>query len=351
MNGQVDQQTSEVPIAGRSAEGWRRLLPDPARFSGLYVLIGLVVLYAIWLPDTFLTRATLTSIAGDQAITLIVALGLVVALSAGQFDLSAASNLGASAVLCGYLMTKADMSWGLAIIVTLAFGALVGAVNGVLVRIGVDSFISTLGMSSVLLAVTALVSGNQFIGPFPRGFRDIATPRIGSIPIVTVYAIVLALLAWYVLERTAVGRRHYATGANPDAARLAGVRTHRYALGSLVVAAVFASAAGILVAARIGQVSPQLGLSYLLPAFAACFLGATQIKAGRFNVWGTVLSIYLLATGVKGLQLAGGQLWVTDMFNGVALIGAVTMSVIGRKRREARLRERARRAEGFHAAS
>jgi ribose transport system permease protein len=112
---------------------------------------------------------------------------------------------------------------------------------------------------------------------------------------------------------------------------------------TFVISGVFSSLAGILVTAKIGEVSPSLGPPYLLPAFTACFLGATQLKPGRFNVWGTVLAIYLLATGVTGLELVGGPLWVTDMFNGVALVGAVTVAVVVQKRRAARLRAAADR--------
>jgi ribose transport system permease protein len=167
----------------------------------------------------------------------------------------------------------------------------------------------------------------------PSDFQTIATSAPGGLPIVTVYAIAAALIAWYALEHSPAGRRLQATGANPDATRLAGVRTGRYMFGALVVAGIAGSLAGVLAAAKISSVSPSVGLPYLLPVFAACFLGTTQFKPGRFNVWGTVLALYLLQTGVKGLQLAGGQLWVTDLFNGVALVGAVSIAVLSEKRR------------------
>ncbi len=331
----------------RRGEGKPRIRLDTgqlARFTGIYVWIAFIAIFALWVPDTFLTNATLTGIAADQAVTLILALGILVALSAGQFDLSCAQNLGASAVVCAALQVHAGVGWVAAVLLTLGFGAAIGAANGALVLLGVDSIIATLGMSSVLLAITARVSDNQFIGPLSDAFQGVASGDVAGIPKVTVYAFVVVLLAWYVLEHTPVGRRLNATGANADAARLAGVRTRRHVFGALVVAGVISALAGALVASKIGQVSPALGPPYLLPAFAACFLGTTQIKLGRFNVWGTVVAIYLLATGVKGLQLAGGQLWVTDLFNGVALIGAVTIAVLGTKRRRARMKAQAARS-------
>lgn len=155
------------------------------------------------------------------------------------------------------------------------------------------------------------------------------------------YLLVLAIVIWFVLEHTPVGRRVYATGGGADAARLAGVRTSRVIFAAFVASAVIASLAGVLQTASIGTGDPNIGPSYLLPAFAAAFLGSTQIKPGRFNVWGTVLAVYVLATGVKGLQLAGAPFWLPDLFNGVALLLAVGLS--GLPRRARRDRSKAKR--------
>lgn len=335
----LDQRASG--LGGQLAAGARAVLE---RASGVLVWLGFVVVFALWIPDTFLTTATAQSIAGDQAITLILALGVLFTLAGGQFDLSAAQILGLSAVVSTSLMANADMAPLLAVILTLGAGLLVGAANGLMVVFGVSSFIATLASSSVLVALTSIVSQETYAGPVPESFQSIATAQPLGIPIVAIYAIAVAIVAWYVLEHTPVGRKVQATGANAEAARLAGVRTRLCVFATFLVSGLLASAAGILVAAKIGSVSPDLGPPYLLPAFAACFLGATQIKPDRFNVWGTVLAVYLLATGVKGLQLAGGKPWITDMFNGVALAGAVIIAVAVQKRRDARLRAASDRA-------
>lgn len=311
--------------------------PRLGRFTGVLLLALFVAVFSAWIPETFLTQATFKAIAGDQAITLVLAVGVLFTLSTGQYDLSAAQNLGFSAVIDTELMVHQHMAWPTALLITLVLGAVVGALNGLFVAvIGVNSFIATLGMSSVLLALTEQISNNQFIGPVPTSFADLASPTPLGVPIVAWYALGLCLLAWYVLEHSPLGRRLAATGANADAARLAGVRTRHMIIGSFIVTGVISALAGALVAAKIGQVSPSIGPPYLLPAFAACFLGTTQFKLGRFNVWGAVLALYLLATGVKGLQLAGGQLWITDLFNGLALLGAVSVAVASQRRRRHR---------------
>jgi ribose transport system permease protein len=321
--------------------GRRRRLPDLqfSRLSGFYFWVLVIVFFAITIPHTFLTETTIKGIAADQAITAIIALAALVPLACGCFDISVAQLLGTSAIVGGALMSKSGLSPELAIVITLAMGASVGAINGAIVAyVGVDSLVATLGMSSVLLAITGWVSEYTFIGPFPESFRSLGSGETAGVPTIVFYMVVIAAIAWYVLEHTPIGRRMYATGAGRDAARLAGVRTTRYVFSSFVVAGTLASVAGILLAAKIGQVAPTVGPQYLLPAFAACFLGTTQLKPGRFNVLGTLLALYLLATGVTGLQLIGGQLWITDLFNGVALIVAVSAAVIAGKRKSRRQR-------------
>jgi ribose transport system permease protein len=196
----------------------------------------------------------------------------------------------------------------------------------------------------VLIAFSGYISKYQFIGPFPEGFRHIASGTVAGIPTVTVYLIVIAVVVWYLLEHTPAGRKLFATGAGAEAARLAGVRIDRYRFASLVASALLASVAGLLLAAKIGQVGPTIGPEYLLPGFAACFLGTTQFKLGRFNVPGTLLALFLLATGVTGLQQIGGELWITDLFNGVALIVAVSASILAARRKARRLRRSAAQA-------
>jgi ribose transport system permease protein len=214
-----------------------------------------------------------------------------------------------------------------AIVLTVLVGALIGLINGLLVvRARIDSFIATLGMSSVLLALIAWLSNSEQILGLSNGFQGIANDQIFGITLPVYLMLALAFVVWYVLERTPLGRRVYATGGNTDAARLAGVRTSLVVIGALVACGAIAAASGILVSAELGAGDPTIGPAYLLPAFSAVFLGSTQFKGGRFNVWGTVLAVYVLATGVKGLQLAGAPVWIPDLFNGAALLLAVGLA-------------------------
>ncbi|MDW5595795.1 ABC transporter permease [Conexibacter stalactiti] len=301
-----------------------------SNYTGLYIWAALIALFALWVPDTFLTQLTAQTLASEQAVTAIVAIGLLVPLAAGAYDLSVGGMVGLSAIVVSALTARAGMPLAPAIALTLALGAAIGAINGFLVvGVGINSFIATLAMGSVLVAPARAVSDDQIIAGVPRSLTGMTEGTVLGIPAIALYMLFVAVVVWYVLEHTPTGRRVEATGAGPDAARLAGVRTGRMVFGSLVTSALLASVAGILLASKLSTATPDLGPAYLLPAFAAAFLGTTQIKPGKFNVWGTLLAIFLLATGVKGLQLAGAADWVTDLFNGLALILAVGLSLWG----------------------
>jgi ribose transport system permease protein len=317
--GAAETSHSELFAKIRSALGLRR-------FSLVYVGLAIVALFSILTPDTFLTTQNLQSILSEQAITAIVALGLLVPLSAGAFDISVGYLVGFAGVLVGWLLEH-GVPVVPSIALTLLAGVLVGVANSVVVvNWRIDSFIATLATGSILLAGVGWVSGNTLTFGLPQPFVSISLTKLGGVALPFYYMIVLALLLWFVLEQTPTGRKLYATGGSPEAARLAGVRTRRIIFGALMVSATFSAIAGILLSANLAAASPAVGPEYLLPGFAAAFLGSTQITPGRFNVWGTLLAVYVLAIGVKGLYLLGAATWVPSLFNGVALIVAVGLS-------------------------
>jgi ribose transport system permease protein len=297
------------------------------RFSGLYVWAALIIIFGIWVPDTFLRVNTLTIILGDQAITAMLALGIIIPLAAGVFDLSFAGVCGVAVAVTAWAQVAGWNPAAAALLAVLVATA-IGAVNGfVVVKLKVNSFIATLGMSSLLLALTYWITdGVQIVSGFADWFLDLGTLQLIGIPLPFYAMVVLAIVVYIVIEYLPIGRYLYASGGNPVAARLAGVRVDRIVFGSLVVSSLVAGLAGVVLAARLGTASPDIGPSYLLPAFSAVFLGSTQIKPGRVNVVGTLIAIYLLATGVKGLQLAGAPVYVDDLFNGAALIIAVALA-------------------------
>ena len=299
-------------------------------------LLLLIVAFSIALPDKFPTTANFQTILGSQAVPTLLALAVIVPLIAGEFDLSVAGTLGVCSVFAAYAASK-GVAVPLIFVLAIAIGCLVGAINGFLVtKVGVSAFIATLGMGTVLSGGNLLMSGGLVLYQgIPASMTDIAGTKVLGLPIVVFYAALLGLVLWYVLEWTPMGRYLRATGSGREAARLTGVRTDRWLFLSFVIAGAIAGLAGFMQTSRVGSAPPDVGPNFLLPAYAAAFLGATTIHAGRFNVWGTVVGVLVLAVGITGLNLAGAAFWVPPVFNGTALIVAVSVAVIVARRNTA----------------
>jgi ribose transport system permease protein len=351
----ADMDTATAPSErGGPARARRHDLSRYARvlsfrnISAIYVFVVIFVIFSIWVPDTFLSGDTWRALISSQAITAMLAVGLVIALSAGAFDLSIGAALGFGSILVAWLLAKRSVPIVPAVVLTILGGAVVGLLNGLLVvKARIDSFIATLGMSSILLAMIAWISSSQQILGLSNSFQKLGTTEIFGLTLPVYLMLAVALIAWYVLECTPIGRHVYATGGNTEAARLAGVRTLAVVVVALVCCGAIAAFSGLLVSSSLGTGDPTIGSAYLLPAFSAAFLGSTQFRGGRFNVWGTVLAVYVLATGVKGLQLAGAPVWIPDLFNGVALLLAVGLAKYqGTARRAGAVKRLLRREKG-----
>ena len=322
---------------------WRRLLGFQ-NISAIYIfIVGFIVFAAIPKSSAqFLSGGNWASVLDSNSLTVLAAVAVLIPLVAGVFNLAIGAEITWAVMICVVLQTPPaqggglalalGLPWQLAAIITIACGALIGLVSGlVITKLKIDSFIATLGMSSILGALTYLVSAN-------RPLTNLADPSFHyvyswGIPLGTftltlpiIVMIVISFVVWYVLERTPVGRRSYAAGFNPDGARLSGVNVPALQLGSLVAGGVIAGIIGVLGASHVYG-SPGFGTPMLLPALAAVFLGSTQFRGGRFNVWGTVLALYVLASLTQGFLDLGADRWISDLFYGVALIGAVALSV------------------------
>jgi ribose transport system permease protein len=218
--------------------------------------------------------------------------------------------------------------------IVLGIGAVVGLIHSLfIVYFRVPSLVVTLGSTSLMSGIVQWMTNSTTIGGIDDNLVNaVVGYRLFGIPYAFYYALVAALAMWYVFDYTPLGRRLLFVGRGREVARLNGIAVNRVRVGALVTSSVLASAAGILYAGILGSADPFSGLNYLLPAFAAAFLGATTIQPGRFNPWGTIVAVYFLGTGITGLSMLGIPLWVTSVFNGGALILAVTISQITRGR-------------------
>lgn len=302
----------------------------------LILLVLLIIVFSLLKPDTFLTYFNIRSILSNKSVQALVALSVFIPMTANQFDLSAGFNVGISQVLAIGLQGQ-GMPWEGAVATVLLMGALVGLINGVLVtRVGIDSFIATLGTGTVLYGLNAwYTGGQQVLASLPPAFLDISG-SLWVVPAPAVYALVVSLALWIVFEYLPVGRYLYVLGSSPRAAELNGISAKRYITIGFVAAGTLAAFAGVVLQSQLQVGQSSVGQEYLLPAFTAALLGATSIRPGRVNVWGTVLAVAVLAVTVAGLNQLGAPFFVEPLFNGSMLIIAVGLAVQAAYRRSRR---------------
>lgn len=305
-------------------------------YSVVWVLLAEIAFFSILRPDSFFTVANAQSIIGSQSLLLIVALGLTIPLAVGEFDLSIGSMVGFAQVIFAILAVHHGWPILLAAIVTLVGCAAIGLINALLVvRLGVGAFIATLAMGTLLAGVSVKLTSSGPIVGIPETLMSLVSNELLGIELVFWYGLAATIALWYVLAQTPLGRRVYFVGANRDAARLNGVSVGLVRGGALVASAVVAAVAGILYCGVFGTADPTTAdAQFLMPAFAAAFLGATAFTPGRFNAWGTFVAVYLVITGIVGLSLLTNQVgWIVDAFNGGILLIAVAAQRIVAMRR------------------
>lgn len=326
------QSAAPTPGQDRRAKiDFRRMvaLLSVRRISAIYLWLGFMILFGILSPDTFLTSTTYNIVFSSGVVTCVLALAFLIPLTCGQYDLSIGGVMALSLALLVYLSVHSSLAPGVIAVISLVACTVTGAISGfVIVRLRVNSFIATLGMSQVLLAAVILISDNtQIVGEFPESWKDAGNGSFLGIPIVLYYLLVVAVVVWYVLEFTRPGRQLFATGGNQEAARLSGVRTNKVIWLSFVASGLLAGLAGVIASMRSPIFTSSIGPGYLFPAIAAVFLGASQLSQ-RPNVWGTLIAYFALAFGVQGILLSASAagVWAQPLFQGVSLIVAVSLA-------------------------
>jgi ribose transport system permease protein len=320
-----DPVTPALPrqTVGRKRSDRRLRLAEASALPAL--LVVLFIAFSALEPSKFASVSNLRGIALTQSVLAILALGEMLPLVSGEFDLSIGGNMTIGVVLVTGLSAMQGLPLWASIVLTLTACTLVGAVNGWLVNVvRVNAFIATLAMGLILDGAAVWYTKQQVIFQgIPQGLLKFGADRIAGIPDPVVLVAVLAMLLWYFAEHTPAGRYLHAVGSNREAARLSGVDVTRYGFLAFTGAGLIVGAAAITEAAIIGSGNPTIGDPFLLPTFAAAFLGATAVRVGSFNVIGTLVAVATIAIGIAGLELMGVPSYVEPIFNGVVLIIAI----------------------------
>lgn len=303
-----------------------------SRYGTIVALAIMIVVFSIANPESFLTINNLVNVLNQSSLTALIACGLTVALIVGEFDLSIGFMASLAGVLVAGLMTGSELPVAVAVIAVLCVGAFIGAVNGVLVaKARINAVIATLGIGTVLVGVSYTYnSGAPTVG-LPSSFLKLALGRVAGIPNPVIIVGVIALFMWVIINRTEFGQRLQAVGGNPEAARLTGISVDKVRILAFVTSGICAAATGIMLSSLIGSGTLEAGDAYLLPAFASVFLGSATLRAGEFHIWGTVIGVVIINTGINGLSIFGAPTSYQDILTGSILVLAVGLSTVARR--------------------
>lgn len=319
-----------------------RRTPAPVRLLENYALPLLTILvftFFAFFPlsaATFPTIGNVNVILGSQAVIALIAIAALFPLICGYFDFSLGANAVMTQVMTAGFMSVLGLPLWLSIGLALVLGVLVGVVNGFFVtKLQMSPFVTTLGMSMLLAGLMSWFTGGKtLVSGIDPAVITFGSTRLLGIPLVFLVTIIVAVIAWYFFTHTPFGRSLYAIGSNATAAKLVGLPVTKNVWWSFIVAGFIASLAGVLQLTRVGSAAASDGGTLLFPALAAVFLGATAIRPGFFNVWGTIIGAVFVSVSVSGLALSGASGWASNVFNGLALLAAVALSTyLGRRKR------------------
>lgn len=307
--------------------------------SGIGPLLGaLIVLCAVlsFATDKFLSTSNLLNVLVQLSVVGIAAVGGTFVIITSGIDLSVGSNVALSGMVAAYTMKQFGVNGLVGVLVALAIGALVGAINGTsITALRLTPFIATLAVLAMGRGLTQQVSQGQTIFGFPPSFTFLGNGRIAGVQAPVVITIVVFVVGWFVLTRTTFGQQVYAVGGNREAARLAGIPVKRIIFSVYVLAGLCAGLAAVVLAGRLNSALSSSATGLELQVIAAVVIGGTSLFGGRGSLVGTFIGALLIGVINNGLTLLNVNPFWTQFIQGVVIFVAVLLDALNQRRLQA----------------
>jgi ribose transport system permease protein len=319
----VSTLASSPPERGRL-----RVPPGLRRHASTLIVYGLILVlgvYASLLSPNFLTERNIFNVLRTAAFLGTVAIGETLVIISGGIDLSAGSVIKLAVLMSAILMNGKPENIAIAVAATLAMGAVVGLINGLLItKARIAPFIVTLGAYSILRGVSYTVTTKP-VGRAAPGFLHLYDLKLGQVPLLAIFLGLLIGAGIFVLRRTAFGRHLYAVGGNEQVARLSGIRVDRVKIGAYMLCSTLAALTGLLYLARSGVGDPVVGEGAELQAITAVILGGTSLFGGQGGLVGTLGGVLLMGLTNNVLVLLNVSSWYQELIQGLIIVGAVAL--------------------------
>ena len=300
-------------------------------YGTLLALAIIILVFSILRPAAFFTVRNFINISRQISLMVIISIGATLVMSINEFDLSVGSMASLGGVMSA-LMAVNGLPLPLCFLLPILISLVIGWINGwIVAKFKVLSFITTLGMSTVLSGVIyRLTGGATVFQNIPKGFSWLGTFKIGEIPLLSVIMLAFVVLFGFIMRHTVLGRRLYAIGGNEETSKVAGINVPLYKNIAFALCAVLSCITGMLIASRVGSANTTAGDGYFLSSYAAVFIGCTVSKKGIPNVLGTLVGCAILGILTNGLTMLQMPTYMQDIITGAIIIFAVIMQKLGK---------------------
>ena len=296
----------------------------------IFLIVLVVFIGMSFASSVFFTESNILSVLLSLSIESVMAVGMVVCMVGGGFDMSVGSVLGFTGIIVAELLTSGVPTIP-AVAIALLGGVIIGLWNGfIIAKLKINPFVTTLSSLSIFRGLSYVITSGRNISGLPDGFQAIGQLRPFSVQLPIVYAVVLLIVGEIVLRNSRFFRQYYYIGGNERAARLSGINVDRMTIFAYVLTAFLAAFAGIIFTARMGSASCQAGTGWELRVITAVILGGASLKGGAGTVLGTFLGVLLMALITNALTLLGVDIYWQQFVVGVVLISAVVIDTLGR---------------------
>ena len=319
----TSQASTPHAVSASGLAGVRRIILE----RPTYLIFAAVTLFFIIFAPNFATLRTAEAIFRITALVTIMAVGMTFVIVCAEIDLSVGSVASWSGMVVALLIDRGAPGW-LAPILVLGMGAAIGVVNGLLVtKVGIPSFLVTLGMLSVFSGLALTITGTEPVPIVDDFFTNVFwNANFLDIPAPILWTIVAVIIGFYVLQMTVFGRQVYAVGGNFIAARFSGLKTDRIKIIAFVASGLTASLAGMMLAARSTAGNPSLGSGLELDVIAAVIIGGTSLFGGVGGIIGSVIGAIFIGILGFGLLVMGLSTSIQEVVKGAIIILAVALN-------------------------
>lgn len=313
------------------------VIPTKGSFlkRNLGTIIGLILLVVIVTINTpkFMTGSNLLNLLKANSVNAIICCGMLMAILMGEIDISVGSTVGLTGVIGAYMITNMEAPVWVTVICCLGIGALIGAINGIAIAyLQVPAFVATLATQCIGRGLTEIISGGVTIRIRNDVYTALGNKNIGGVSIIIIYAVVILIVTWLLLNKTRFGYYIYALGGNKTAAQYSGVNVRKYNMLPYVFIGLLCGVGGIVWSARLGSAAATLGSGFEMDAIAAVVIGGTSMSGGVGTVGGTVIGILIIAVITNGLNLMMINSFWQEVFKGIIILVAVVIDVFKKSR-------------------